>query len=344
MTDLHQVPFDPGLAEGAHNAIRTCLRIRPEEKVTLITDVETAEIGAALVSELDQAGCRYNSFVLEDYAVRPLLTKPQPVLDDMETSQVSIFAAQAQQGELRTRMQMTDVVNRRHIRHAHMVNITKEIMTHGMRADFNEVDRISQSVWERASAAKQIKATTPAGTSLVADMNPHYKWIKTSGIISTLKWGNLPGGETFTTPGEVNGTFVVDGVVGDYLCARYGDLRATPLTLQIEANRLVSAQSANADLEKEFWDYTHTDSNSDRVGEFAIGTNIACRDVIGNILQDEKIPGVHIAFGNPYGQHTGADWHSTTHIDVVGRHFDIWIDDRQIMQAGKFLIGSPAER
>ncbi|MGC4056341.1 MAG: hypothetical protein QM757_46675 [Paludibaculum sp.] len=25
------------------------------------------------------------------------------------------------------------------------------------------------------------------------------------------------------------------------------------------------------------------------------------RDVIGNILQDEKIPGVHIAFGNPYG-------------------------------------------
>jgi aminopeptidase len=39
------------------------------------------------------------------------------------------------------------------------------------------------------------------------------------------KWGNLPGGETFTTPGEVNGTFVIDGVVGDYLCAKYGDLR-----------------------------------------------------------------------------------------------------------------------
>jgi aminopeptidase len=55
------------------------------------------------------------------------------------------------------------------------------------------------------------------------------------------------------------------------------------------------------------------------VGEFAIGTNIGVRDVIGNILQDEKIPGVHIAFGNPYGAHTGADWYSATHIDVVGR-------------------------
>jgi aminopeptidase len=338
MTDLHQIPFDPELTEGAHNAIRTCLRIKPEEKVTLITDLETAEIGASLVAELDLVGCRYNAFVLEDYASRPLVAKPQPVLDDMESSDVSIFCAQAQRGELNTRMQMTDVVNRRHIRHAHMVNITKEIMTHGMRADFNEVDRISQRVWERASAARQIKATTPAGTSIVADMNPDYKWIKTSGIISTLKWGNLPGGETFTTPGEVNGTFVVDGVVGDYLCARYGDLRDAPLTLQIEANRLVSATSANKELEQEFWDYTHTDNNSDRVGEFAIGTNIGCHDVIGNILQDEKIPGVHIAFGNPYGHHTGADWHSTTHIDVVARCFDIWIDGHQIMHGGQFLI------
>ena len=55
------------------------------------------------------------------------------------------------------------------------------------------------------------------------------------------------------------------------------------------------------------------------MGEFAIGTNIGVRDVIGNILQDEKIPGVHIAFGNPYGAHTGAEWDCSTHIDVVGR-------------------------
>ena len=56
-------------------------------------------------------------------------------------------------------------------------------------------------------------------------MNPAYKWFKTSGIISPEKWGNLPGGECFTSPGEVNGTFVVDGVVGDWLCARYGLLQ-----------------------------------------------------------------------------------------------------------------------
>jgi aminopeptidase len=77
-------------------------------------------------------------------------------------------------------------------------------------------------------------------TDVRADLNPNYKWVKTSGIISRDKWGNLPGGEIFTSPGEVNGTYVVDGVVGDYLCAHYGLLNATPLTIHIKGNRIVS--------------------------------------------------------------------------------------------------------
>ena len=108
--------------------------------------------------------------------------------------------------------------------------------------------------------------------------------------------------------------------------------------MTIEDNRLVAAESANQALRDDFWAYTHTDENCDRVGEFAIGTNIELREVIGNILQDEKFPGVHIAFGNPYGEHTGADWYSSTHIDVVGTRFDIWVDGEQIMADGKFLI------
>lgn len=81
-----------------------------------------------------------------------------------------------------------------------------------------------------------------------------------------------------------------------------------------------------------------TDENSNRAGEFAIGTNIAVHKVIGNILQDEKIPGIHIAFGHPYSQHTGADWVSKTHIDCVGTDFNIWLDDLMVMKNGKFLI------
>jgi leucyl aminopeptidase (aminopeptidase T) len=147
--------------------------------------------------------------------------------------------------------------------------------------------------------------------------------------------GNLPGGEVFTTPGEVNGVFVIDGV-GDYLCEKYGNLKHSPLTVWIEEPprpRGVSESNCATTSGP-----TATRTRSDRVGEFAIGTNIQLEKVIGEILQDEKFPGIHIAFGNPYGAHTGADWYSKTHIDVVGTEFDIIVDGTPLMKAGKFLI------
>ena len=336
--ELNHISFDPEFTPGARNAVNVCLRIQPAERVCVITDEATLEIAAAMVAELETLGAPYQAWVLEELASRPLIDLPREILDDLEQSNVSIFAVQAQRNELRSRIQMTDVVNRRKIRHAHMVNINRQIMLEGMRADFQRVDRLSQKVVEMVRKASRIHASTAAGTDLTADLNPNYRWLKTSGIISPEKWGNLPGGEIFTTPGEVNGTFVVDGVVGDYLCAKFGSLRDTPLTIRIKGNRLTEANSDNRELENDFWKYTHTDANSDRVGEFAIGTNIDLKDVIGQILQDEKYPGVHIAFGNPYGAHTGADWDSTTHIDVVGRKFNIWVDDEQIMREGKFLV------
>jgi leucyl aminopeptidase (aminopeptidase T) len=342
-TRLSTMPFPPSFGPGARNAVSTCLRIQPDEKVTLITDEVTMSIAASIAVELDRIGCHWNGFVLEELSPRPLAGgMPSAVLEDMESSQVSIFAVQVQPNELRSRMEMTDVVNRKRMRHAHMVNITPEIMLQGMRADFNAVDALSQAVLDRVRAATYVRATTAAGTDIHAQLNPDYKWFKTSGIISTEKWGNLPGGECFTAPGEVNGVFVVDGVVGDFLCARYGILRETPLSIAIENNRIVRISCDNKELERDFWAYTHTDQNSDRVGEFAIGTNIGVHEVIGNILQDEKFPGIHIAFGDPYGAHTGAPWKSSTHIDVVGLGFNIWLGDAdgedQIMRDGKFLI------
>jgi aminopeptidase len=329
---------DPELLPGARNAIRVCLDVQPHERVTVITDRECEEIAASLVHEIEQVGAPYKLFVLEDVAPRPLAGLPAVVAEDMERSQVSIFAVHVQTHELRSRMEMTDIVNRRRMRHAHMVNINRQIMLEGMRADYRKVDRLSQRVIDIVRGAREIRATTPAGSDFVTTLNPSYKWLKTSGLISPDKWGNLPGGEVFTTPGDVNGTFVIDGVVGDYLCERFGSLEATPLIVQIRNNRLTEAHSINKELEQAFWAYTHTDENSDRVGEFAIGTNIELTHVIGHILQDEKFPGIHIAFGNPYGAHTGADWYSSTHIDVVGTRFAIWVEGEQIMRDGQFLI------
>jgi aminopeptidase len=330
--------IDAELVPGARNAINVCLRLTPQERITIITDEATREIAAALQAEVERVGAEYSLFKLEHHARRPLKFMPEPILEDLACSQVSIFAAQTQPGELGSRIQMTSVVNNYGIRHGHMVNINREIMLNGMRADFLAIDALSQRLVERARLAKRVTCKTPHGTEFEAELSPKLKWLKTSGIITKEKWGNLPGGEIFTSPMNTNGVFVVDGVVGDYLCERYGDLESSPLTIEVENSRIRSLKSENKDLRDDFRLYTSTDENSNRVGEFAIGTNTACTRVIGHILQDEKIPGVHIAFGHPYAEHTGANWISKTHIDCVGRDFDIWFDDTQVMEAGKFLV------
>src|SRR4051795_9962899 len=248
-TALDHVQFDPEYSIGARNAVRVCLNIKPSEKVTVITDNVTREIAASLVRELESVGATYNGFILEELATRPLTVLPPEIVADMESSDVSIFAVQVQQGELKSRMQMTDIVNRLRMRHAHMVNINRQIMLEGMRADFHKVDRISTKVIDLVRKAKRITAKTDAGTDLVAHLNKDYKWIKTSGLISPEKWGNLPGGEIFTTPGEVNGTFVVDGVGVGWLGAKFGYLRESPLTIKIKGTRLTEAHSGNKPLE-----------------------------------------------------------------------------------------------
>src|SRR5439155_17493752 len=120
--------IDPDLLPGAHNAIDVCLRLKEDERVTIITDEATRDIAAALQSEVEGVGSEYSLFVLEHHARRPLKYMPEIILDDLALSQVSIFAAQTQPGELTARTQMTSVVNNHKIRHGHMVNINRQIM------------------------------------------------------------------------------------------------------------------------------------------------------------------------------------------------------------------------
>lgn len=338
ITETKDETYPASYEEGARNAVFTCLGVRRGEKCVLITDEENRPIAAALAHQFRRAGADLEAFVLEDLSERPLRKLPAPVGEALERASVSCFVAAAKTGELPVRMEMTAIVNRRKIRHAHMVNMAPRIMLEGMRADFLKVDALSRWVIEKVRSARTMRCTSAAGSDMTVTLDPKLKWIKTSGLISPEKWGNLPGGEVFTSPGNVEGVFVCDGVLGDWLASKYGDMREFPLRVTIEKSRIVDLSCARADVLADFREYTSRHENSNRVGEFALGTNIALHDVIGQILQDEKIPGVHIAFGHPYAEHTGADWVAPTHIDIVGREFDVWVDGAPIMTKSRYLV------
>src|SRR6202167_6820550 len=83
---LTQPAFDPELTPGARNAVRVCLRVQASEKVTVITDEVSLEIAAAIVHELEEVGCPYKTWVLEDVASRPLTDLPLVIAEDLESS------------------------------------------------------------------------------------------------------------------------------------------------------------------------------------------------------------------------------------------------------------------
>jgi aminopeptidase len=331
-------PVDKELLPGAHNAVATCLAITPGERVALIADEASGAVAASLAQALSESRADTRALLIEAIAARPLTSAPAEVLALLEDADAGILCVQPREGELAARMAIVAAVERRRIRYAHMVGVTPQIMCEGMRVDYRQVDRLSQQLCERMPAARVLKVQTPSGTDFTATFSAALAWVKTSGLINPRYWSNLPAGEVFTTPASVDGRFVCDGTAGDYFNAKYGRLDRTPLTLDIRHARLVSASCERRDLERDFWNYCHTDPNSDRVGELAFGTNFGLRDMIGILLQDEKVPGVHLAFGDPYGSQTHADWKSKTHVDVLTRGCDVWIDDEQVIRSGQYLL------
>jgi aminopeptidase len=326
------------LMPGAKNAVEVCLGVRRGERVLVIADKVSRSVAASLERALKEQAVEFTGLLLEDFGPRPMNDAPEPVLQALGRTDVGVLCMTPQPGELSARMAIVRVVERRQIRYAHMIGVTPEIMQQGMCADYRKVDELSDRLRERMLRAETLTVETSAGTAISAHFDRGLDWVKTSGLISPRYWSNLPAGEVFTTPATVDGTFVCDATAGDHFNGKYGDLQTTPLTMTIERGRLIKVDCARKDLEEEFWTYTHTDENSDRVGELAFGTNLGLTEMIGILLQDEKFPGVHIAFGDPYGSQTHADWKSRTHVDVLTRNCDVWIDDDQVIEKGKYQL------
>jgi leucyl aminopeptidase (aminopeptidase T) len=331
-------PPEPALMPGAKNAVETCLSVKPGENVVVIADEACSAVAASLAEALNDVGASYTGLLLEDFGPRPMRGAPPEVCAALEAADAGILCMIPRPGELGARMDIVQIVERRQIRYAHMVGVTPEIMQQGMRADYRLIDRLSDKLRERMLRAETLTVKSRAGTSFAAHFDHGLDWVKTSGLISPRYWSNLPAGEVFTTPATVDGVFVCDATAGDHFNGKYGDLRATPLVLKISGARLVAVECLRKDLEHEFWDYCHTDENSDRIGELAFGTNLGLSRMIGILLQDEKFPGVHIAFGDPYGSQTHADWKSKTHVDVLTRDCDVWIDQDQIISEGRYQL------
>lgn len=328
------------IASGARQAVKNCMRITPHDNVVIITDLSSIKISNYIKKESLSITPRVQDFVLEEFGKRPLKKLPSQIAKAISKATAVFYMATSQPGEKNSlRLPIVNIgVRNGKARQAHMPNITATLMKQGMNSDYKKIKQLSKKLYSIVKNAKEIKVTTSKGTNLTATFNPKWKWIISDGDIanSPTRWSNLPDGEVFTAPKEVNGIAVIDGCLGDYFIEK-GKLK-TPVIIEISKNRVKKISTADKPLEKELRKYIKQDKNSSRIGEFAIGTNIGLKRIVGNLLQDEKFPGVHIAMGDCYPNETLCPFPSKAHLDGVITKTNIFVDGKQIMKSGSFLI------
>ena len=326
---------------GVHNAVSVCLGIGDSDRVVIVEDRATAEIAEAIATEAAGVAAAVHRFVIEDQARRPLTAMPKQFGDAIREAgpTASFFIGGQMPNEIHFRQELIKLLTEElRCRHGHMVGIERRLMTDGMAGDYNEIFRVTRAVYEAVRRASRIEVRSRLGTELVATFDPNLAWVPCDGrYLEQGRWGNLPEGETYTAPAAVDGV-IAGEEMGDYFAARYG-LFDPPVRMRIEAGWLADFDAAGNDtLGADIAQYVDSHPNSRRVGEFAIGTNVGLSNIVGNFLQDEKFPGVHIAFGDPYGHLTGAGWDCPTHVDVLTSNTDVVVDGRQLMAGGRFVI------
>ena len=231
-------------------------------------------------------------------------------------------------------------------KHGHMIGISKVLMEDGMNKDYAQIYKVTTNVYKRVKAATKIVATDLHGTEITFDLNPDkLKWVQDNGKIGFGEMRNLPGGEVFGSPENANGVMVV-WELGDYFSEKYGVLEES-VKVTLEDGFITDVVASidkpsdkTLEIIAEFKDYIAEFENGKRAGELGIGTLVGLEGFVGNLLQDEKFPGIHVAFGNPYPDETGADWKCPTHIDMICKDVTIKVykgnSEETIMNDGKF--------
>jgi leucyl aminopeptidase (aminopeptidase T) len=331
----------PEYGPGARNAVRTCLNIGEADRVIVVKDEERQAIAEAIEEEVLSTGADLRSWTLEEVLIRPARELPASMAEEIRRFRptASYYIGGSLPGELAFRQPLLKLLTHElRCRHGHMVGIEHRLMLEGMAADYDEIYRVTRRVYDAVRDAARIQVSTRLGTELVATLSSKHRWIPSDGRYHEPgRWGNLPEGETFTSPLGLDGLLVGEEM-GDHFTSRYG-LFEQPVRLQVKGGRVVAVEApGKPELKSEIEAYFAQHPNSNRAGEFAIGTNVALTEIVGNFLQDEKFPGVHVAFGDPYGSETGADWEAPSHVDVLASHATVEVDGRRIMEDGRFLI------
>lgn len=333
---LQGLDFD--LSPAARRVVEGSLGVVAGDKLVIVIDEARAALGAALSEAALAVGAQPEVIVLEHLGRRPLRAVPAPLQGLLGHAQASVLLVGFEDGEWEMRSALVKLVTELRLRHAHMVGLGRKAMLTGFSVDPQRVVDATRAVRMRLRPDSVLHARSAAGTDLVVKLDPEARWQERVGMIRPGRWENLPSGELFTCPGEVNGVYVADASVGGQLGAAAGIVARTPVRLEIKAGICRGVQCVDRGLAMGLESLLRAERNGDHVGMVVLGTNVGIRDATGEIICDQNLPGLHLGFGATFPAQTGASWDSPSQLSFTSSGADVDLDGAPLLRSGRYLV------
>ncbi len=318
------------MQKAADVAIKEVLKVKPEEKVLIVTNPEkdVRVISEALYNSILSAGGKptlmYQSMktqmdFAEDAVVKAIESNPD----------VTISVSKEKLGKDKWRMKdpidkkyehvFNYLLGEKKMRSFWSPSITAKMFMETVPLDYAKMQKEAAALKSAFENGVSARVTAPAGTDITMSIKGRNIEADDGDFSQPGSGGNLPAGEVFMGPvvGSSNGTIVYDGSIA---AAKGEIVIKTPIKCTVkdgfvseitggrEAKKLLKtitdAETKPPEMAKEG---KLTDEqakqyakNARNIGELGIGLNRLAK-IVGNMLEDEKVYGTcHFAIGSNY--------------------------------------------
>lgn len=333
---LPELDFD--LANAARRVIQTSLGVVAGDRVVIVVDSAREAVGATLAEMARTVGAEADVVLLERLGKRPLRSLPVQLRAELSRAQASVLLVGFEDGEWPMRVEYVQVVTELRLRHAHMIGVGRRTLLAGFSVDPQRILDATRAVRTRLRPDSVLRLRSPAGSDLEVKLDPRCRWQERVGIVRPGRWENLPSGELFTCPADVNGVFVADASMGGPLGATAGCLARSPVKVEIKGGAFKSVQCVDRALSTAVESFLRAERNGDKVGMVVLGTNVGMRDATGEVVSDQNMPGLHVAFGATLADQTGATWDAPTQLLLAAMNADVDLDGAPLLRQGRYLV------
>ena len=315
------------ILEGCKVLLHTCGAVQPEEKVLVITDETSKEIGEAMYA----CASEYTDATL-------ICTKDRTTHGEAPTACVAAAMAAADVIFSATTFSLYNTDARieackNGARYINMADYSLEMLKQGCL--FTDWDQIRKVVDETAEkiVGKELRITTPAGTDFWTSIEGRHADVGYGTSIHKGEASSPPDAECAVGPADdtAKGILVIDGSIP---LPGLGIIKE-PIRLQVEKGYITKIEGGKeADILREAL-AAFNDPRVYLAAEVGFGLNPAA-SLSGRMLEDEEVYGtMHIGIGNNLAY--GGSCNTPIHIDLIMKQPTCIVDDHYVYKDGELV-------